>query len=85
MNYNFADKMNNVKFSAIRAVRARATGNGTYSDAISFAGGFPDPKAIPTQSLVTIANEVFTDIQMKSQNMEMLKGILVLWNQQKLF
>ncbi len=60
MNYNFADKMNNVKFSAIRAVRARATGNGTYSDAISFAGGFPDPKAIPTQSLVTIANDVFT-------------------------
>lgn len=60
MNYNFANKMDQVKFSAIRAVLARANGNGQYSDAISFAGGFPDPNAIPKDQLVSIAHEVFS-------------------------
>jgi len=60
MNYNFANKMDQVKFSAIRAVLARANGNGQYSDAISFAGGFPDPNAIPKDQLVSIAHKVFS-------------------------
>lgn len=59
MNYSFADKMDAVKFSAIRGVMARASEDGKVKDFISFASGFPDPEAIPQEALLKIGKEVF--------------------------
>lgn len=59
MEYDYAKKMGAVKFSAIRAVLARANGNGKYKDAISFAGGFPALEALPSDELIKFSHEVF--------------------------
>ncbi len=57
MKYNLSNKMSTVKFSAIRTMNNRLKGD----DAISFAGGFPDPEAIPQETLKEFSKIVFDE------------------------
>lgn len=56
----YADKMKNVKKSAIRSVMADASENGTV-DYISFASGFPDPEAIPQEKLEEVGHKILQE------------------------
>ena len=56
----YADKMKNVKKSAIRSVMADASENGTV-DYISFASGFPDPDAIPQEKLEEVGHKILQE------------------------
>lgn len=55
MNYNFSDKLANLKPSAIREIFK----NLTDPSVISFGGGNPSPESFPVEELATLAADIF--------------------------
>ncbi len=57
MNYTFADKVKNLKPSAIREI-FKSLSDPTV---ISFAGGNPNPQSFPVKEIAEISQEIFSD------------------------
>ena len=57
MNYTFADKVANLKPSAIREIFKSLAD----PSIISFAGGNPNPKSFPVDAIAKISAEIFSD------------------------
>ena len=66
MNYKFADKVANLKPSAIREIFK------SLSDPsiISFAGGNPNPKSFPVEAISKISDEIFSDAKSASSALQ---------------
>ncbi len=56
MNYKFADRMGNLKASAIREILKHTQD----PSVIPFAAGNPAPEAFPTAEIARISNEILT-------------------------
>ncbi|MEG2813844.1 MAG: PLP-dependent aminotransferase family protein [Oscillospiraceae bacterium] len=76
MNYNFADRMGNLKASAIREI-LKVTSN---PEVISFAAGNPAPEAFPIEKINNIIDEIYKNKPIEALQYNVSEGYTPLRN-----